>query len=112
MSALAAPRAISQSPSGWKSTSPPIGAITTGHESGTPSSEVERSIWRTSTRMSWRMARRRSERRFRRSVVSVSVPPAPKLYEVRGKRARAARCISGSVDEGLGHGGYDNACRT
>ncbi len=65
-----------------------------------PSSEVERSISRTSTSTSWRMARRRSERRLRRSVVSVSVPPAPKLYEVRGRRARAARWISGSVTKG------------
>lgn len=77
-----------------------MGAITTGQERGTPSNEVVRSIWRTSTRMSWRMARRRSERRLRRSVVSVSVPPAPKLYEVRGRRARAARWISGSVTKG------------
>ena len=35
--------------------SPPIGAITTGHDSGSPSNDVRRSISRTSTRMSWRM---------------------------------------------------------
>ena len=87
-----------------------MGAITTGQESGMPISDVVRSMWRTSTRMSWRTARRRIARRLRRSVVSVSVPPAPKLYELRGRRALAARWISGSVTKGSVMAG-NIACR-
>ena len=75
----------------------PMGANATGHESGSPSSVVERSMWRTSTSTFWRIARRSRLRRLRRIVVSVSEPPAPKFHTSRGSRARAARRISGSV---------------
>src|SRR5512145_916120 len=43
------------------------------------------------------MARRSRWRRLRRSVASVSAPPAPKFQASSGRRWRAARRISGSV---------------
>src|SRR5216110_3467288 len=97
VSALAAPRAISTSPSGWKRMRPPMGAIDTGHARGTPRRLVRRSIWRTSMRTCCWIARRSRWRRLRRSVVSVSAPPSPKFHTSRGRRPRAARRISGSV---------------
>src|SRR5947207_15449577 len=97
VSARPAPRAISTSPSGWKRTSPPMGATATGQVSGTPRRLVRRSIARTSTRTFCWMARRSRWRRLRRSVRSVSAPPSPKFHASRGSRCLAARRISGSV---------------
>src|SRR5437762_7628244 len=97
VSAFPAPRAISTSPSGWKRTSPPMGATATGQVSGTPRRLVRRSIARTSTRTFCWMARRSRWRRLRRSVRSVSAPPSPKFHASRGSRCLAARRISGRV---------------
>src|SRR2546429_980658 len=74
-----------------------MGATATGHESGTPRRLVRRSIARTSTRTFCWMARRSRWRRLRRRVLSVSAPPSPKFHASRGRRALAARRISGSV---------------
>src|SRR5262249_27617298 len=103
MSALPAPRAISTSPSGWKSTRPPMGAMPTGAESGTPRRLVRRSISRTSTRTFCAIARRSRCRLLRRRVASDSLPPSAKFHASRGSRARAARRISGSVANGRGN---------
>src|SRR5437879_12867896 len=47
--------------------------------------------------MFWVIASRSSARRFRRRLVSVSAPPAPKFQTSRGRRAWAAFLISGRV---------------
>src|SRR5262245_23274859 len=74
-----------------------MGATETGDESGTPRRLVPRFISRTSTSTFCWMASRSRCRRFRRRVVSVSAPPAPKFQASRGVHSWAALRISGNV---------------
>jgi len=63
-------------PPGSKLSTEPTGAIMTGMRTGRPNSVEEVSIFETSRRTRGRNASESSARRLRRSVVSVSVPPA------------------------------------
>ena len=56
-----------------------MGATATGHDSGTPSSVVRRSMLRTSTSTFCWMASRSMWRRLRRLLDSVSAAPSPKF---------------------------------
>ncbi len=71
-----APRAAVAAPPGVNVSIEPTGASMTGRRSVRPSSVVVVSILETSRRTRGRNARESSAWRFRRSVVSVSVPPA------------------------------------
>jgi hypothetical protein len=54
--------------------SPPIGAITTGHDSGSPGNDVRRSISRTSARVSGRLG-------LERRIVALFDCPDERLRE-------------------------------
>ena len=74
--AVAAPRAVAISPSGWAIPWTAIGAIATGMAAGVPRNVVEGSIRETSTRTRGRSRRRRQAASFSVSVTSSQEPPA------------------------------------
>jgi hypothetical protein len=69
------PRATGAAPSGWNPSSEPTGASMTGIRSLRPNTVVDASILQTFCSTRGRNAIESSAMRFRRSVVSVSVPP-------------------------------------
>ena len=76
-----------------------MGATATGHESGTPSSRVDRSTCRTLTRMFWAIARRSRLFRLRRSVVSGLGAAGAEVVVVARQAAAGGALDLGQGDE-------------